>query len=142
MRRETKSILFLLLACTLIGCSREDSKKTGSNGQSSPTNESSKGSGSGQPADRSGNGGAQSNDVVRIPLVDQQRIGIQVQAVLVQQVPRVLSVAGQVQMDEQHTSHLGTIADGRITAVNVLPGARFDADRCLATCTVTWCMKR
>ena len=26
-------------------------------------------------------------------------------------------------MDEQHTSHLGTIADGRITAVNVLPGA-------------------
>src|SRR5260370_15513558 len=26
-------------------------------------------------------------------------------------------------MDEQHTSPLGTIADGRITAVNVLPGA-------------------
>ncbi len=42
---------------------------------------------------------------------------------MVQQVPRALSVAGQVQMDEQQTSHLGTIADGRITAVNVLPGA-------------------
>lgn len=42
---------------------------------------------------------------------------------LVQRTPRTLSVAGQVALDEQHTSHLGTIADGRITAVNVLAGA-------------------
>lgn len=54
---------------------------------------------------------------------DQQRAGIQTAFVLVQRMPRTLSVAGQVVLDEQHTSHLGTIADGRITVVNVLPGA-------------------
>jgi multidrug efflux pump subunit AcrA (membrane-fusion protein) len=60
---------------------------------------------------------------VRIAREDQRRIGITIAPVEVRTVPRILTVAGQVQMDEQHTSHLGTIADGRITSVDVLPGA-------------------
>lgn len=123
MRRKTKGFLLVLLACTLMGCSGNEPKDSGSKGQSASANQSSKSSGSQGSTGKSGNGGAQGNDVVRIPLEDQQKGGIQVQPVSVEQVPRVLSVAGQVQMDEQHTSHLGTIADGRITAVNVLPGA-------------------
>ena len=73
--------------------------------------------------DKSSKGGAQANDIVKIPQQDQQRAGIQTAFVLVQRMPRTLSVAGQVVLDEQHTSHLGTVADGRITAVSVLPGA-------------------
>jgi multidrug efflux pump subunit AcrA (membrane-fusion protein) len=72
--------------------------------------------------DKSSNGGAQSNDVVKVSEEAQRHVGIQVQAIETQQVARVLSVAGQVQMDEQDTSHVGMIADGRITSVDVLPG--------------------
>ena len=72
----------------------------------------------------------------------QHRVGIVVQPVEAQQIPRELTVAGQVQMDEQHTSHLGTIADGRITAVDVLPGAAVrKSARSSATCTATWSMR-
>ena len=119
---QPNALPLLLLACTLVGCSREDSKDSGSKGRARQQRLVER-VGHRVSADKSGNGGAQSNDVVKIPL-GPAKAGIEVQAVPVQQVPRVLSVAGQVQMDEQHTSHLGTIADGRITAVNVLPGAQ------------------
>lgn len=33
------------------------------------------------------------------------------------------AVAGQVQIDEQQTSDIGALADGYITAVDILPGA-------------------
>ncbi len=117
------SICLIILSIALSGCSSK--KSMGGEGQDrGPSSvSSSKGAGSQEGIDKSGKGGAQSNDVVKISTEDQRRVGIQVQPVVVQQVPRALSVAGQVQMDEQQTSHLGTIADGRITAVNVLPGA-------------------
>src|SRR5258708_11476548 len=117
------SICLIILSIALSGCSSK--KAMGGEGQDrGPSSvSSSKGAGSQEGIDKSGKGGAQSNDVVKISTEDQRRVGIQVQPVVVQQVPRALSVAGQVQMDEQQTSHLGTIADGRITAVNVLPGA-------------------
>lgn len=109
--------LCLVPALLLGGCSRKqgDPPSSGSSASSSSSTQD-------QP-DKTAQGGAQANDVVKIPAGDQQRAGIQTAFVLVQRVPRVLSVAGQVVLDEQHTSHLGTIADGRITAVNVLPGA-------------------
>jgi cobalt-zinc-cadmium efflux system membrane fusion protein len=130
------ALLFLLI---VTGCSRVSSGATKpSTGGSSPkpggataggkkdegakSGSNSSSSADGKP-DKSSEGGAQPNDVVKIPLDDQRRAGIQTSLVLVQRVPRSLSVAGQVAMDEQHTSHLGTISDGRITAVNVLPGA-------------------
>jgi cobalt-zinc-cadmium efflux system membrane fusion protein len=115
----------VLLSIGLSGCSEKKSayKPSGGDGQSSGSASSSKGSGSQQTSDRSSNGGAQPNDVVKIPSEDQLRAGIKVQPVVVQQIARFLSAAGQVQIDEQHTSHLGAIADGRITTVNALPGA-------------------
>ena len=121
------SLCLVVLCLTLTACSSKKAtgKPGGSAGpdQGTSSGSSSNGAGSEQSTDKSSKGPAQSNDVVKISTDDQRRVGIQVQPVVVQQIPRALSVAGQVQMDEQHTSHLGTIADGRITAVNVLPGA-------------------
>ena len=122
MNHLKSSLAPLMLVCLLIGCSKKQSDAAGSGSSSSDKSGASASSTQDQP-DKSAKGGAQANDVVRIPLQDQQRAGIQTAYVLVQRTPRTLSVAGQVAMDEQHTSHLGTIADGRITAVNVLPGA-------------------
>ncbi len=59
---------------------------------------------------------------VKIEQQDQQKAGIRVAEVEVRSMPQLLTVTGQVMMDEQHTSHVGAIADGRITAVYVLPG--------------------
>ena len=114
---------FLACISMLSGCSKQG-KDTGSSGKSSSDKSSSSASSSTQDQpDKSGKGGAEANDVAKLPVEDQRRAGIRTDYVLVQRTPRVLSVAGQVVLNEQHTSHLGTVADGRINAVNVLPGA-------------------
>ena len=120
MNRLKFALSLLMLACLLTGCS----KKHADAGSSSSSDKSSSSASSTQDQpDKTAKGGAQANDIVKISMQDQQRAGIQTAFVLVQRTPRTLAVAGQVALDEQHTSHLGTIADGRITAVNVLPGA-------------------
>ena len=105
----------LLLTLCLTGCS----KKSGDS--SAPKS-------SDQKKDASGKGGGddkqqQAPGTVKIEREDQQKAGIQIAAVQVRTMPQLLTVAGQVAMDEQHTSHIGALADGRITAVYVLPGA-------------------
>ncbi len=110
----------LVLCCVLAGCSRKGSDTGKSSSDSSGSSASSNAQ---EGADKSSRGGASPNDVVKISLADQGRAGIASAPVLVQRTPRVLAVAGQVGVDEAHTSHLGTLADGRIEAVNVLPGA-------------------
>ncbi len=133
----------LVLSLALTGCSK-DSKSGSSTSKPDAKESKQKSSGGGDNSgsnaggkpgeqDKSSSGGAQANDVVKIPAEDQQRAGIQVAAVTVKRLPRTLSVAGQVALDEQHTSHLGTIADGRITAVNVLPGASVRRGQVLGT---------
>ena len=124
--------LLVFVACVVVGCSRKQGDASSSDKSSSGKSGSSASSTQGQP-DKSAKGGAQANDIVEIPVADQQRAGIRTAYVLVQRTPRQLSVAGQVALDEQHTSHLGTIADGRITAVNVLPGAAVRRGQVLGT---------
>jgi membrane fusion protein, heavy metal efflux system len=118
LRRSSFSLLVICLA--LAGCSKD--KPSGDRTQAASTGGSSKDASSAETIDKSSNGGAQSNDVVKISVDAQRRVGIEIESVETQQLPRELTVAGQVQMDEEHTSHLGTIADGRITSVDVLPG--------------------
>jgi cobalt-zinc-cadmium efflux system membrane fusion protein len=60
---------------------------------------------------------------ISIPTADQQQAGISLAPVEMKELPRVLTVAGQVAMDEGHTSNIGVIADGTIMDVSVLPGA-------------------
>ncbi len=121
-----QNLAWLMLVLILSGCSRKEGGKGGDSkdkGQAASSSASNSSATSQDKPDESSKGGAQANDVVKIAVDDQRRAGIQTDYVLTQHVPRTLSVAGQVVMDEQHTSHLGTIADGRITSVNVLPGA-------------------
>jgi cobalt-zinc-cadmium efflux system membrane fusion protein len=129
----------LLLSLAITGCSERSSGagKPGAGGSTSSAGDSAAGGKKGDTRkpdssssssadgklDKSNDGGAQPNDIVKIPMEDQRRAGVQTDYILVQRVPRSLSVVGQVAMDEQNTSHLGIISDGRIIAVNVLPGA-------------------
>ena len=134
----SRPLAALLLAMMLTGCKestgnvtsggsssksdRGESKKKGDSAKSDSVSAGSSTNVDGKP-DKSSEGGAQPNDVVKIAPEDQRRTGVQTDYVLVQRVPRSLTVAGEVTMDDQHTSHVGTISDGRITAVNVLSGA-------------------
>jgi cobalt-zinc-cadmium efflux system membrane fusion protein len=69
-------------------------------------------------------GAAQSGATVTIAGAEQQQAGIVVAPIEVRPVARTLTVAGQIGMDEKHTSQVGAIADGRIASVNVLEGDR------------------
>ena len=117
------AILVLLAFTGLSSCSNAGSasRVDASNADKGASQNSSTPNGHAGP-DASAKGPAQAGNSVQIALADQQRVGITVDPVEVRTVPRTLSVAGQVQMDEQHTSHIGAIADGIITSVDVLPG--------------------
>lgn len=149
MKVMSYPIACAVLMCFVAGCKKDASSdghsaaaeknigkpKTSGSSKSGSADSSSGGSGSnaeGKP-DKSSEGGAQPDDIVKIPTEDQRRAGIQTAFVLVQKIPRSLTVVGQVAMDEQHTSRLGTISDGRITSVNVLAGAMVRRGQMLGT---------
>ncbi len=88
-----KPYLPLLFAvCVLGGCSRNQGD-AGSSGKSSSDKSGSSASSTQDQPDKSAKGGAQANDIVKIPVADQQRAGIQTAYVLMQRTPRQLSVA-------------------------------------------------
>ena len=109
MRLRARGALTLLALVCLCGCSKSDRQDAAK--QPSATS-----GGASQPA-------SQDPGTVKIDPADQQRAGIAIAPVEVRAMPQFLTVTGQVQMDEQHTSHIGALADGLITAVYVLPGA-------------------
>ena len=130
----TRSLALLVLCAALAGChsgssgsSKPDAKK-GSDSKSGGADKSAdagKSSGAGQKSGGSGSkdsGGSVPTDAVQIAPADQPRAGIQWAAVVVKAMPRVLTVPGQVVMDERHTDRIGALADGRIQSVSVLPG--------------------
>lgn len=128
MTNRTCLITLLLLATA--GCNSD--KQTGSkpDAKSKQGSDSKQGSGSKQGSTQSAGAdssagqkdGSVPTDTVQIKREDQGRAGIQVAAVTVRSMPRSVSVPGQVAMDEQHTDHIGAIADGRVQSVYVLPG--------------------
>lgn len=133
MKLAMFTLLTLLAALGLSGCHRDgggsssssDSKSSGKQGGSGSA---SGGSGSGGSSSSSGGeGGGETKQAqpgsVKIAPEDQTKAGIELAQVEVRTMPQLLTVTGQIAMDEQHTSHLGAIADGRITSVFVLPGA-------------------
>jgi multidrug efflux pump subunit AcrA (membrane-fusion protein) len=128
-RAHTGLIIVTLVCLALSGCSKkqaEDGKspKNGKQGSSSQKGDS--GSGNSKNGDSNSDGGDStggSADSVKIEAADQQKAGISVAAVEAESLPQLLTLNGQVMADEQHTSHVGVVADGRITVLNVLPGA-------------------
>ncbi len=135
--RPLSLTLLALLALPLPGCSKGSQASSGNqHAQASAKGSSgsaSSSSGSSDQSSKDSQAGAQANDTVKITPSDQQLAGIAVAPVLVERVPQTLTVAGQVQLDEQHTSHLGTLADGRISDVSVLAGAPVHRDQTLGT---------
>ena len=107
------------LALLTVLCLTACSSKTGD----APDAKSSKKEGGSGSSSSGGDKKQPDPGTVKIEPQDQQKAGIVIAPVDVRTMPQLLTVAGQVAMDEQHTSHIGAIADGRITAVYVLPGA-------------------
>jgi multidrug efflux pump subunit AcrA (membrane-fusion protein) len=126
-RKGACSLLLLLLG-VLAGC-RSDSGQASQ--QSSPASSSAETRSSAEVGSASGS--AVSADVVKIGADDQKRAGIQVTSVLVKSMPQVMSVVGQVAMDEKRTNHIGALADGRVETVLVLPGDVVRRGQVLAT---------
>ena len=131
MKRVCASLTVGLFCLLALGCHSkpQSDAKPNSAGVSKGADNSSGGSDStnGQKRDSA------PADVVKISREDQSRAGIQVSAVTVRAMPQVLSTAAQVAMDEKHTQHIGTLADGRIESVFVLPGDPVRRGQTLAT---------
>ncbi len=119
--RCTSVLLFTLF---LVGCSKKSDSDKSSVKDASQKEQGSGGATKGKSAGQS--------DTVTINTEQQRMAGVLVGQVDLQQVARSLEVVGQVGMDEQHTVHIGAIADGRITATYVLPGSNVRRGQTLA----------
>lgn len=136
MRGVVNVVAVMSLLC-LAGCHRgESSSKPGgsdasSSGQSAKTSGSDNQSGGADTTGKS-DGDAVPVGTVKIEPANQSKAGIRIGTVEVRTVPRQLTVAGQVTMDERHTDHIGTLAEGLIERVLVLPGDNVRAGQTLA----------
>ncbi len=132
------SFLLLCLLPVFLGCrgggssDKPGGQNATSNGQGSKTNGSDTMANGADTSGKAKNGASVPVDLVKIPEADQGRAGIRVGAVQVRSMARQLVVAGQVTMDEKHTEHIGTIAEGPIEQVLVLPGDHVHAGQTLA----------
>jgi len=120
MTIRTLCLPTLMLA--ILGCHSGSNEKVAS-GEQSHSSE----------AHGQSNANPSASDSVMIPAANQARAGIKVAPVIVKSVPRVLTVSGQVAMDEKHTNHIGALADGRVESVLVLPGDKVRSEQTLAT---------
>ncbi|HEY9136878.1 MAG TPA: efflux RND transporter periplasmic adaptor subunit [Terriglobus sp.] len=129
-----RSVTLLVLYVGLAGCHRDSG-----DGAKPDARQTSAGSQSGTGTKDNGTtasdakGGSVPTNAVRIATADQPRAGIQWAAVTVRTIPTVITVPGQVTMDERHTEHIGALADGRIQNVYVLPGDLVHRGQTLAT---------
>ncbi len=141
MMERPVCVMVLVALLLLSGCKGGggDSKRGGSGGsdagnggQSSKTNGSDEQSGGSDTSGKSDQGASIPAGTVKIAPADQAKAGIRVAPVAVRRLPRELTVAGQVMMDERHTDHIGAIADGRVEQVLVLPGDTVQGGQTLA----------
>ena len=117
--------MLMLLLLGISGCSKKQSAGDTPDAKSSSKQGASGSSGSTpSQSNKSGEGtqGQAEPGMVRIQRQDQPKAGIVVAQVEARTMPQLLTVPAQVAMDDAHTSHVGAIASGRITAVYVLPG--------------------
>lgn len=136
----TRNVLLLLLCLAIAGMEgcHDDKQNSGAakpeSGQSTSPGEKNGQAKTGEKGGhRNQKDGSVPADTVRIAREDQGRAGIRVGAVTARSMPRMLTVAGQVAMDEKHTEHIGALADGRIENVYVLPGDAVHRGQTLAT---------
>jgi multidrug efflux pump subunit AcrA (membrane-fusion protein) len=117
--------LWLLMLVSVCGCSKKQNGGDTPDAKSSSKQGSSGSSASGSDGSSSAGEGKQGQaepGTVRIKREDQPKAGIVIADVEARTMPQLLTVPAQVAMDDSHTSHVGAIAAGRVTAVYVLPG--------------------
>ena len=119
MKTPVHFIPIALLCVTLAGCSKK--QEEGSTRSGGDQKQSSSQNGDGKPGAEDSKAG--SADTVKIQAADQQKAGIAIAPVETATVPQLLTLNGQVVPNDQRTSHVGVLADGRITTLNVLAGA-------------------
>ena len=93
---------------------RSSAKQGGAGSGGSGSNDS------GKPGE--GKQGQSEPGTVRIERANQPKAGMVIAQVEARTMPQLLTVPAQVAFDDAHTSHVGAIASGRVTAVYVLPG--------------------
>lgn len=108
-------IACVLFACLLTGCGHAggDSGK-GSEGKNDGSQEQK----SGDQASRGKAGGSANPTQVTINGASQEKAGIKVASVQLRGVPEYLTASGQIVMNEERTSHIGTYTDGRVTEIH------------------------
>lgn len=111
--------LVLVVPLLCLGCSKQQA------GPAPSAKDSSKQGGPSSPdAARGGDRKQDSSEpgTVRIEVADQPKAAIRIAEVEAVSMPQLLTVPAQVALDDAHSSHVGAIAAGRVTAVYVLPG--------------------
>lgn len=73
-----------------------------------------------------------STDIVELTVEQQAQAGVKIASVETRSAPQALVVTGKVTVDEQHTAHIGALADGIVETVSVLPGDKVRAGQPLA----------
>jgi multidrug efflux pump subunit AcrA (membrane-fusion protein) len=119
------SAVWLLLLLSVPGCSKKQGGGDTPDSKSSSQQDSSGSSASSSNGSTSAGEGKQGQaepGTIHIKREDQPKAGIVVAEVETRTMPQLLTVPAQVAMDDAHTSHVGAVASGRVTAVYVLPG--------------------
>ena len=129
MKQHIHRLSSALLALCLLagGCSSGDSsgaKPSGSSkgGDSKGGNTKSGGSSGGAASGQGSQDSADTQKTINVTTDQQQVAGIRVEMVEPRSVPRLLTVPGQIMMDEQHTAHIASYADGRVVEILKQPG--------------------
>ncbi len=116
-----KSLFLGMLACTLLtvaGCS--SGSASGGASSSKPAANASTGASSGDAGKSKGN--TEAPNTVEVPLDQQQVAGIRVVQLEPRVTPRILTVPGQIMMDEQRTAHISPYSDGKVVDVLKMAG--------------------
>ena len=121
MKHRVSALWLLLLLC-VSGCSKKQGGGDTPDAKSSSKQGSSGSKLNGSSSAGEGKQGQSEPGTVHIKREDQPRAGIVIAQVEARTMPQLLTVPAQVAMDDAHTSHVGAIASGRVTAVYVLPG--------------------
>ena len=105
----------------MTGCSSGDTNGMKPS-ESSKGGDAKTGGGSGNSAAQSSQDNSNTEKTIEVSPSQQQTVGIRVEMIQPRSVPRILSVPGQIMMDEQHTAHIASYADGRVMEILKQPG--------------------
>lgn len=137
---RTRAVLLLSLLLLVLGCKSESDVAGDSKGKTSGSDKGGDGADTGKEKGQ-GHGGSSGEEksqaeasvgTVHIDPANLSRAGIRIAPVTVRQMQQQLSANGQVAMDERHTYHIGSRADGVVERVMVLPGDAVRAGQLLA----------